>query len=81
MRVPVLARVRFEERAAYVVGLARRAGEIDGELEALARVPRADRLPGSSGTSTRRMPSSAAIWVACIGPAPPNGTRVKRAGS
>ena len=44
MRVPVLARVRFEERAAYVVGLARRAGEIDGELEALARVAHVERV-------------------------------------
>ena len=35
--------------------------------------PSAEKLPGSGGTTTVRMPSSSATAAACSGPAPPNG--------
>ena len=43
--------------------------------------PSAEKLPGSGGTTTVRMPSSSATAVACNGPAPPNGSRAKSRGS
>ena len=43
--------------------------------------PSAEKLPGSGGTTTVRMPSSSATAAACNGPAPPNGSRAKSRGS
>ena len=43
--------------------------------------PSAEKLPGSGGTTTVRMPSSSATAAACNGPAPPNGNRAKSRGS
>ena len=46
-----------------------------------AQRPSAESTPPARGQRIRSIPSSAAIAAACIGPAPPNGSRAKRRGS
>ena len=44
-------------------------------------IPSADSTPQARGTTTRVMPSSSAIAVACSGPAPPNASSARSRGS
>src|SRR5260221_638468 len=46
-----------------------------------AQRPRAERTPLARGQRIVSIPSSAAIAAACIGPAPPNGSRAKPRGA
>ncbi|MNC89030.1 hypothetical protein D3C83_49180 [compost metagenome] len=43
--------------------------------------PKAQKLPGRSGTTTREISSSSAMKAACIGPAPPKAISANSRGS